>query len=283
MRLFKRLLLVLLVLTATTFSAAAQDESLEFISWTEPQMNLYSAEIPINWQINAGIVDFLGSPQPNIVLMSADSSIAVIAGLNQRYVFLEPNESLGLYEGDALPFGDWSIPIVQQVSPAEFLSYYLDELLISAAVCADIEYDALPELDGNRDYRAGEVTLECTYDAGVASGYFYVALYTIEDASGARFWMPGDLFGFLAEPGAEVIAQEALMRLAQTLTIDAEAAQAYTLEYQHGTNDMDALLMQDFQNQVDQMMRSHMVATFSNTMYWNCVNTQIINGGSGNC
>jgi hypothetical protein len=298
-----------LILTLSLLSGAAAahaQESLQFAAWTEPTTAMFSAELPLGWSAEGSVVDLLGYPQPHIVAYPPEQTMLLIAGMDQPYVFTEPNPAAGLTEGstfnnESLPVTVWSMP-----APTDFLQEYLTASL-SGSICEGITFEPLPaQPTGDPNRTSGEVRLTCTYLGNQATGYFFVNLYTLPDPTLGMLWLPADLYGYLAEPGFEAQAEAALLRLASTLTVGTGAQMPADPAMQQGMpadpgadmvdpalmqpmpNDpsadlMDQMMAQQLQSQMDQMMRSHTIQMFNSQMYWNCVNTATIYGTPADC
>jgi hypothetical protein len=293
------LIAVLLLMFTRGFARAQEAPALQFVQWSEPTANLFTAELPDGWSVNAGVVDVLGQPIPNVVAASPDQTAAVIAGLNQPYVFALPDATQGLTEGSSFSYGNVSVVVRPEQTPAAFLEEYLNAMLIGTT-CEQISFQPLNTQQGNDpNYVSGEVTLTCTYPGNQATGYFYLGIYRLQLEFG-QVWIPGDLFGYLAEPGREADAEAAMARLAQTLTVNPAAIPQTnpTMQSDPGmmgdptmqgdpnamtdemSNLMDEMNAAALNNQVDQMMQSHMYSMMQNQFYWNCINTVTIMGGN---
>lgn len=290
---------VLTVLSLFLFAAVAPGfasaQNMQFTPWVEPSTQLVYAEVPQGWQAQGTIIDVAGVPQANIVAVSPDQAAVVIAGLNQPFIFAEPNPALGLTEGGSFAVGAMPISVLSRMTPDAFLREYLNMILVSGGTCSSIDVQAQPTQQIDATTAGGMVSLTCVYAGGQASGAFTVNIYSLQDQALGALWIPADLFGYLADPGHEAAAEQAMLHLASTLSVDVAQYQANAGLMQQPQGDagmmpgdaaldpMDTMMAQQLNQQVDQMMRSHMIQTFNNQMYWNCVNTATIYGTPADC
>jgi hypothetical protein len=274
--LLRIVLLVLLLALMAGVAGAQEDVQLQFVTWQEPYSNEFGFEAPEGWQVDATSYSLFGYTQPYVVMMEPGERAAVIAGVSAPQVFAEPNAALGLYTGDSFELEGVTVTVAEYQSPVDFLYGYLNDFLVPA-VCENFTVqETRPWEVVEVGTEEGDLILTCTYPEGEAFGYFYAAMYRVENPDFGTIWMLGDFSGYLAEAGYEAQADAALVRLVETFSYNQESIPQPDTSITQ-TEDPDAYqqMMQDYQTTA---MISNMLSMQHQT------NMAIINnigGGSG--
>lgn len=268
---------------------SAQDgAALEYVTWYEPT-NAYTVEVPDGWLVDGVALDVPGGGiAPNIFLFSPESAAVVVVGSGDTELYAEPDAALGLVEGDSLLIGDGlSLTVAPYESPLAYLETYLRHDLLMD-VCATLTITDTAKAEGEQEgYEEGELTLDCAYADGSATGYFYANIYATDSAEYGVMWMVGDVYGYLAEPGYEAQAETALVHLLETYTPAAETVAIDNTISEPAVTTAETQADPDTfsQAQYDAYMEAQTSAMISNMMTMQHETTMtIINniGGSGN-
>lgn len=265
----------LLALLVLVFPASAQVQP-GYQLWIEPTYQAYSLELPQDWQIQGAVIDFFGAPQPNIAATSPDMTQVVFAGLNDAYLFAEPNPALSLISGDALPIGGYTLGVLPVMEPAQFAADYLTSIL-RGSVCAEVEFAPVPGAASTLGSAASDrIAVRCHYGEGLmATGLFASTITRISDPALGQLWFPSEFYGYLADAGHETAAEMALTHMLATFTPLA-VAQGGAAPAIDPAALADQQMAQALNGQIDQMLSSHMMQSMTSSFNNFQANSELI-------
>jgi hypothetical protein len=265
-RLFALAVTLSLALVVQGVASAQDDASLQFVSWQEPQDAAYTVDVPDGWVVDGATVDVFGTLEPSLYLFSPGNTAVVILTAPEATIYAEPTGK-GYTEGESIAVSETISAIVRRYEdPLIYLEDYLRGTLLIDACAILTVTDAQGYEQTDPTVAEGDLTVSCQYPDGSATGYFYGSIFTATADDGSLLWMPGDIYGYLAEPGYEAQAEEALVRAVQSYTPTTQMVAAdNTYVDNSGTDstDTDAYLQaqQDmYQSQQTYAMMSNMLA-----------------------
>lgn len=210
--------------------AAAQDELLTYVRWQEPSSQAFTAEVPAGWTVTGSASVILDVATVQLRVTAPDSSAIVLYGAPQSSLYVEPNVTLGLAEGETGTVSSSVRPltVAYYQQPVDYLSEYLRSVAL-ADTCAQLEIvsEAQPA-SITFDTQRGELTVDCTSPDGVSRGTFAITLHQGTDPQLGSVWSVVDFQGYLAAPEAEAEAIAALTRISTTLNINGDIVQMAT-------------------------------------------------------
>ena len=219
-RALTRLFILLAVLVAAQGMAAAQDAgNLQFVNWAESS-NAFSFDIPYGWIVEAYTVNVLGTRAPYVYVFEPEERAVVIAGAPSSVAYLDLDPSLGYAEGDQVPLEGYTFTASAYQTPAQFLENYLRTDILAEA-CDTIFIVQIADAQAtDAESTAAEISLECHAADGMTNGYFYLQTLATPIEGAGQMWMPTDFFGYLSEPQLEAQAEQALLQMASSFTIN---------------------------------------------------------------
>lgn len=127
-----RLSFIFLLLASIVLVAQAQDNSVSYITWNDPNENAFSLEVPQGWNIEGGFYrNDAFDERPYVRATSPDGKIT-INSFDPRIArnFVVPTapqaQLAGAAEGSVFNNGVTKFPVMRQLSGADFAELYLD-------------------------------------------------------------------------------------------------------------------------------------------------------------
>jgi len=227
-RALTRLFILLVLLLAAQGMAGAQDAgSLQFVNWAESS-NAFSFDIPYGWTVEAYTVDVLGTPAPYVYVFEPEQRAVVIAGAPSSAAYLDLDASLGYTEGSQVPLEGYTFTVGAYQPPAAYLENYLRTDILAGACDTIFIVQIADAQPTDAESAAAEISLECHDADGMTNGYFYLQTMATPIEGAGQMWMPTDFYGYLAEPAYEAQAEQALLQMASSFTINQNTVQPDT-------------------------------------------------------
>ncbi len=223
-----RLFILLALLLAAQGMAGAQDAgSLQFVNWAESS-NAFSFDIPYGWTVEAFTVDVLGTPAPYVYVFEPEQRAVVIAGAPSSAAYLDLDASLGYAEGSQVLLEGYTFTVGAYQPPAAYLENYLRTDVLAGACNTIFIVQIADAQPTDAESTAAEICLECHDADGMTNGYFYLQTMATPIEGAGQMWMPTDFYGYLAEPTYEAQAEQALLQMATSFTINEMMTQPNT-------------------------------------------------------
>ena len=208
-------------------SAAGAGATLTFVNWTDPREGAFAVAVPRGWQVIGGTYRL--SPTDvryGLTMASPDGQIRVMNGDANIGAFIQPSQMLamaGLREGGYYGLGDGTRMEIRHFMPGpQFVRAYAQAFI--ARQCAGFQVQsnnarqdlattftqsAMNEGLGRLDMTAGDVSFTCNMNNIQVRGN-YVAATTLLGQGQGSMWAVYRLYGYLAAPGREQEAEQAV-------------------------------------------------------------------------
>jgi len=218
-------------------NAAAANEPLRYVNWSDPRENAFSVAIPQGWHAVGGAYRL--SPTDirlSFVSSSADGQIRVVLGDSNLGSFIEPSQMLamaGLREGMYYGLGDGTRLLIQRYLPGPVAARSYVQTYI-ARQCTGLQIEsnnarqdlAVTFLQSARgegisyaQLTAGDVTFTCSISGNSVRGTFVLATIKPFPAQ-ATIWYVYRLYGYLASPSRVSEAESVTLLSLQSLRVN---------------------------------------------------------------
>jgi hypothetical protein len=211
--------------------------ALQFVRWDEPHEGMFSIAVPQGWQAVGGA--YRMSPtdvRTGVMISSPDNRIRVVLGDASIPLYTSPSQmlaSVGLGEGSLYGLGDGTrMEIRRYMSGQIYARAYVQSFAqrqcpglqwqannVRADLAAQFAQAARAEGVPNPQLTAGDAAFTCTLNGTAVKGSLVVATL-IPLPSPAPMWTVYRLYGWLAAPGEEAVAERAVQQALGSLRIN---------------------------------------------------------------
>jgi hypothetical protein len=224
--------------TGSTVAAnrASTEAALQFVQWNEPHEHMFTITVPQGWRTLGGAYRLSAiDVRTGVLISSPDNRIRIVLGDSNIPGYISPSQMLaaaGLREGGIYGLGDGTrLEIRRYVSGQAYARLYAQVLAqkqcSSLQVASNNERRDLAETflqaaraEGvpNPQITAGDASFTCTLSGGQVKGSMVAA--TIVPFSGpAPMWSVYRLYGYIAAPGSEPVAERVVARALDSLKV----------------------------------------------------------------
>jgi hypothetical protein len=203
--------------------AAAADERVQWVVFTEPNEQAYSTEVPRGWHVAGSIARRaqLG-PTPYLRMLSPDRQIYIVLGDPSITLFTTPLRSTSTrpaWQGQVVQSYESSIPFAREYVVKTLPAVCGEVSVTGETARPDLTQGAWASANPNAQHSGGEVTFSCRRNGAemrgkvVAETYIYAAAANI----GGATWSVDLLAGYVAPPARSADAAALMQHVVDAL------------------------------------------------------------------